>query len=133
MNNVTVAIADDHKYLRIHVAEILADFGYTVVIQAADGKDLIEGISRLKQIPDICIVDINMPVMDGFATTRELKKRWPTVKVLGYSINNERNIIAEMFHCGADRFLNKDADPNKLNETLLELINQNLKYSAINP
>lgn len=122
---INIAIADDHKYLRLHICETLCSYGHIVMLEATNGKELIDGVAALDRLPDICIVDINMPVMDGFTTTREIKKRWPEIKILGYSINNEKSIIAEMYHCGADCFLNKNADPQILNETVYKLIIKN--------
>lgn len=130
MKNIKIAIADDHKYLRVHLAEILSDFGYKIVLLAENGRELIDGIAQSKQLPDICIIDINMPVMDGFAATREVKRRWPALKIIGYSINDEKNIIAEMFRCGADRFLNKDSDPKMLDETIKSLYKSEVKTSS---
>lgn len=123
MKKTNVAIADDHKYVRAIVCDILAKFGYSVVLQAANGEDLLNSIPCLEQLPDICIIDINMPVMDGFTTTREMKKRWPQVKILGYSINHEKAIIQEMIDSGADAFLNKGELPEKLDEMIKSLLN----------
>ncbi|GAB3910518.1 MULTISPECIES: response regulator [Mucilaginibacter] len=123
MKNINVAIADDHKYVRAIVCDILLKYGYSVVLQAANGEDLLNSIPGLEQLPDICIMDINMPVMDGFIATREMKKRWPHVKILGYSINYEKAIIEEMLNSGADAFLNKGELPEKLDEMIKSLLN----------
>jgi len=123
MKRINVAVADDHKYVRAIVCDILAKYGYSVVLQAANGADLLNAISNLEQLPEICIMDINMPVMDGFIATREMKKRWPQVKVLGYSINHEKAIIQEMLNSGADAFLDKGELPEKLHEVIQSLLN----------
>jgi len=133
LKNIKIAVADDHKYLRVHVSEILTSLGYSVILQAANGEELIDGITELKVLPDLCIIDINMPIMDGFRTTREVKKRWPAIKILAYSITTEKRIIDEILHSGADDFINKDIDPKILNLTIKNLFNPKLQKATNNP
>lgn len=133
MNKITIAIADDHKYLRGHISETLTSFGYSVILQAAHGKELIDGIAEVKRKPDLCIIDINMPIMDGFIATREIKKRWPDIKILAYSINDEKSIIDIMLQTGADCFLKKDTDPKILNNTIKNLFKPKMEKGNDDP
>lgn len=122
MRNIKVAIAEDHWVLRASLSDILSKYGYSIVLEAANGEELLSAIPDLKQLPDICIMDINMPIMDGFAATREMKRRWPEVKILGYSVNKEQSIIQEMLNSGADSFLSKGEKPGKLDNALKALL-----------
>ena len=84
---IHIALADDHTILRKGVAEILSKFDdMTVTIEAGNGKELIEKLASAAELPDICIVDINMPEMNGYETAAEIRKHWPDVKILALSM-----------------------------------------------
>jgi len=79
---IKIALADDHALLNDALAKIIGGFdGYTVVLQAANGKDLIEQLQE-DNLPDLVILDINMPVMDGYETARWLNEHYPDIYVL---------------------------------------------------
>lgn len=82
----TVAIADDHDAVRGCLQYILSTWGYTVIIQAANGHELISQMNGLT-LPDICIIDINMPGMNGNEAIRIIREKWPGVKILVYSMD----------------------------------------------
>lgn len=84
---ISVALVDDHKIFRQGLIEVLNHLGYTVTIEASNGKELLDTLSKTS-IPEICILDIHMPVMDGFETTRRLHKKYPQIKILAFSTDN---------------------------------------------
>src|ERR1700743_3073957 len=92
---IKVALADDHTILRKGVAEILSKFDDTdVMMEAANGKELIAKLQAAATLPDVCIVDINMPEMNGYDTAAEIKKHWPDIKILALSMyDTELNVI----------------------------------------
>ena len=118
VSSCTIAIADDHFELREALTGLLTTLGYDVVISAENGKELLEHIEKAEQLPDICIVDVVMPVMDGYETAKELKKRWPAIKVLAFSFRKEKWAGKGMVRKGADVYLQKDAHPQILHATL---------------
>src|ERR1035438_3916432 len=84
---IHVAYAEDYKIVRMGITAFLNTLGgIQVDIEADDGKDLIRQIQKAKEIPDVCLLDINMPGMNGFETIVELKKKWPDIKVLVLTI-----------------------------------------------
>jgi DNA-binding NarL/FixJ family response regulator len=78
-SQIKVAIVDDHALIRKCLQELVSLWGYMVIPQAANSKDfldlLIKGI-----IPDICILDMRMPEMDGYETIKVVKGKWPGIK-----------------------------------------------------
>jgi len=121
MTNIKIAIADDHPELREALTALLTTLGYDVIVTAENGKELLECIERSEQLPDICIVDVVMPVMDGYDTVKELKKRWPSMKVLAFSFRKEKWAGKGMAREGADIYLQKDAHPQILHAELQAL------------
>ncbi len=126
---VEVAIADDHALLRSALAKMINTFtGYAITIEADNGKDLKEKIQK-QGIPDIAILDVNMPVMDGFETTLWLKKNYPQIKILVLSMLSDERTIIKMFRLGAKGYLLKNTDPQELQDALNSLMNKNVYLS----
>ena len=118
---VTIAIVDDHAMLRQAVNLRLSLLGYKVVLEAENGKEFLDKLSLLPTPPAICLLDINMPVMDGFEAAIELKKKWPLIKILFFSMHNSKAFICKAQQLGADGFLSKDASFEELRQTLLKV------------
>ena len=109
----TIAIADDHLHMRQVVRQIIESFGYNIIIEAEDGQKLIDKIIS-GSVPDICVLDMNMPFLNGVQTTRILKERWPSIKIAIFSMSDrmkslqplktisasERSIILKIYSAG---------------------------------
>jgi DNA-binding NarL/FixJ family response regulator len=115
---VTIAIVDDHAMLRQAINLRLSLLGYKVVSEAENGKVFLDDLPKLPAPPDICLLDINMPVMDGFETAIELKKNWPHIKILFFSMHNSNAFVSKANQIGADGFLSKDASLEELKQAL---------------
>jgi len=122
MNNPfpTVAIADDHAIFRQAAVTVLSQFGFPVVLEATDGLDLLSLLSHYTLLPDISVLDIDMPVIDGYETTRLLRRDYPSIKIVAltqfYDSDKERCIL----QAGAKRMLTKGSDPDVWKEAILE-------------
>ena len=110
---VIVGLVDDHVLLRKGLASLLVDNGYPTVIQADNGKQFIEKLDR-GEVPDIVLLDINMPVMDGYATALWLKEHHPQMKVLALSMYDDEHSIIRMLRHGAGGYILKDCEPAEL-------------------
>ncbi|RZL30979.1 MAG: response regulator transcription factor [Pedobacter sp.] len=109
-----IAIVDDHTLFRQGLANLLSEFDeINIVFQATNGVDMQ---TQIKQHPDVQLVlmDINMPVMDGYAATRVIKKEYPDVKVLALSMHEEEKAIIEMLKAGAGGYILKGSTPSDL-------------------
>ena len=115
---VTIAIVDDHAMLRQAINLRLNLLGYKVILEAENGKVFLDDLPKLPASPDICLLDINMPVMDGFETAIELKKNWPHIKILFFSMHNSNAFVSKANQIGADGFLSKDASLEELKQAL---------------
>jgi DNA-binding NarL/FixJ family response regulator len=106
-------IVDDHDLIRAGVKEILTNCpGLDLIEEIDSGKEAIKLISNL--MPEIVLMDINMPAMDGIAATNIIKKKYPDIKVLGFSISNEIYRVRKMIEAGACGFVKKDISSNDL-------------------
>jgi two-component system, NarL family, invasion response regulator UvrY len=124
-----VAIADDHSLLRNALANLINTFeGYTIILEADNGKDLRAKILQ-HIIPDIVLLDVNMPEMDGFETTQWLHTHYPQIKVLALSMLSDERTIIKMFRLGAKGYLLKNTDPAELREALDSVMNKNVYLS----
>jgi CheY-like chemotaxis protein len=101
-----ILIADDHDVLRRGIRTMLeADPGLEVCGEAADGKDALE--KTLAQAPDLVILDINMPIMNGLEVLRQIVLHRPQTKVLVFSVHDSKQIVEEILAAGAHSYLSK--------------------------
>ena len=127
--NIQVAITDDHVLLRTALARLVGSFeGYTVMLEADNGKDLKNKILK-HQVPDIVLLDVNMPEMDGYETTHWLHKNYPFIKILVLSMLSDEKTIIKMFRLGAKGYLLKNTDPAELKKALDSIISKNVYLS----
>ena len=113
-----VALVDDHELLRTGLAAIINSFeGYKVILEANNGKHFIEKVDP-KNSPDIILLDITMPVMDGYDTSGWLKANMPKAKILVLSMLENDTAIIRMLKNGARGYILKDSKPMVFNEAL---------------
>ena len=129
---INIALADDHAILRKGVAEILSKFdNMSVILEAGDGKDLISKLQAAATLPDVCIVDINMPEMNGYDTAAEIKKRWPDIKILALSMYDTELNVIKMLRSGANGYVLKDSDPEELRFAISEVYRHGFYHSEL--
>jgi DNA-binding NarL/FixJ family response regulator len=106
---IKVAIADDHALFRTGVKTSLSiRKDIQMVAEAENGMQLLNLLKHIQ--PDVILLDISMPIMDGFTTLPEIKKLYPDVKVIMLSMHNDHSIITRMMEVGANSYLTKDSD-----------------------
>jgi len=126
-----VALVDDHALLRSGLANLIRGFEhYTVLFEAGNGKDFISQLSP-DQLPDIVLMDIQMPEMDGYETAFWLKQNYPDVKVLALSMYDNDNAIIRMLRNGARGYLLKDIDPSELKSALNAVHTSGFYYTEV--
>lgn len=127
---LTVSFADDHVLLRNGLASLVTKLGYEVLFQASNGSDYIEEVKKGK-VPDLALMDINMPVMDGYETTLWLKRNHPDVKVLALSMYDEEHSVIRMLKNGARGYILKDSEPAELKAALEAIVQKGFYYSEM--
>lgn len=117
---IKVALVDDSSVIRNSIQEIISLWGYDVVLTAIHGKDLLRQLST-GNVPDICITDLNMPVMNGYETIAALKEQWPDIKIIAFSITNTRREEERALEAGAHAFVSKLSSIIELQKVLHDM------------
>jgi two-component system, NarL family, invasion response regulator UvrY len=130
-NNVCikVALADDHVLLRNALAALIDGFGdCRIVLQSGNGKELIAAVEG-GLIPDVAILDLNMPEMDGYETAQWLHRNYPQVHVLMLTMYDSELSLIRLLQAGVKGFLKKDIHPSELKFAILSVIQAGFYYS----
>jgi two-component system response regulator NreC len=109
---VKVVLADDHRMMRDGLRALLERAGVKVVGEAANGREAIAEAKRLH--PEILVIDIAMPELNGIDATRRLTAEMPDVKVIALSMNSDRRYVIAMLEAGAAGYLLKNAASDEL-------------------
>lgn len=126
-----VALVDDHVLLRSGLAGLIRSFGqYDVLFEACGGFDLIRQLQHSRR-PDIVLLDINMPEMDGYETAGWLKLHHPEIKVLALSMYDPESSIVRMLENGAKGYILKDSEPGELRLALESVMAKGFYYSGM--
>jgi two-component system, NarL family, invasion response regulator UvrY len=132
MSHRSVVIVDDHKLFSSALAELVGRFDrYEVLYQVHSGRDLLDRFSSPRNIPDVVLLDINMPGMDGFETAARLREKYEDVKVLAVSMHNDEESVVRMIRAGARGYVLKDAQPEELRIALDTLCERGVYYSEM--
>lgn len=127
---ITVALVDDHALLRNALATLVTNLGYEVLYERSNGKEFIENVDE-SNLPDLVIMDINMPEMNGFETTLWLQKNHPSVNVIALSMYDDENSIIRMIRNGAKGYILKDASPGELKLAIDSVVLKGFYYSDL--
>ncbi len=125
-----IVLVDDHVLLRNGLAELVKSLGHAVLFEADNGKDFMAKFNT-KSLPDIILMDINMPGMDGYETTQWVKMNHPDIKVLALSMYDHEASIIRMLKCGAKGYILKDSEPAELKAAIHSLLNKGFYYSDL--
>jgi len=110
MNKFAIAIVDDSPLIRSYLRILLECTDFELVFEAENGDDCMHKIKNLQQLPHLVIMDIHMPVMNGYQTTVALKAIWPSVKILILSAEDSQESVNRSLALGADYFVSKLAN-----------------------
>lgn len=131
MKATLVALVDDHSLIRNGLANLIDTFdGFKIVFQASNGIDFMNAI-KPNTLPDIVLMDINMPKQDGYETTKWVRDTYPGIKVLALSMYDNEGAIIRMIKNGACGYILKDAEPGDLRRALNEIVQKGYYHSEL--
>lgn len=126
---IKVALVDDHVILRKSLAVLIGMLqGFSVTSESDNGEQFITQVTR-QSLPDIVLMDITMPVMDGVETTKWLKQNYPSVKVIALSMLKNDLVVIRMLKNGARGYLLKDCEPAELKQAMTEVYEKGYYYN----
>jgi two-component system, NarL family, invasion response regulator UvrY len=131
MGKINISIVDDHRLFREGIAELINHFeGYHVLNQFSSGKEFLTSI-QLGTIPDLVVLDIQMPGMDGEEVALWLRKYSPAIKVLSLSMYDDEMNILRMIKAGSRGYVLKSAEPEELKLALDQIVSHNYYHSDL--
>ncbi len=127
---IKIAIADDHSLFRKGLIKLLDEDRYELLFDVENGKLLTERISSMgDNHPDIVIMDIEMPGMNGYETVSWLRNNYPDIKILVVSMVDREEAIVRMLKLGVKGYLSKEMEPEDLHAALQSIIRKNYYYT----
>ncbi len=125
-----IILVDDHSLLRNGLAELVKSQGHEVLFEADNGIEFVEKLDA-GNLPQLVLMDINMPEMDGFEATYWLKNHHPQVHVLALSMYDNEASIIRMLKCGAKGYILKDSEPAELKAAINDILTKGFYYSEL--
>lgn len=127
---IKVAIADDHKIFRDGIKMALSGKEFLKIIwEAEDGKDLIHKM-KIK-LPDVLLMDIRMPEMDGINAISILRKEHEAIKIIVLTMYDDQEMISKMMEMGANAYLTKTTDPEEIYNAILTCMNDDYYFNEL--
>lgn len=124
----SIVIVDDHVLIANAIRSIISDFkDFEVLYECYNGQELVSAFAAGQPVPEIVLLDVSMPLMDGFETALWLKINYPSVLVLALSMQNDENSLIKMVRNGARGYLLKNTSPTEL-EHALQIVIKNAFY-----
>jgi DNA-binding NarL/FixJ family response regulator len=119
---INIGIVDDHNLFRKALSQIIKTFKhFKVIIEAENGLDFLSQMETAPQQPDVCLMDINMPKMNGYETLQHMKRNGRDIKVLAVSMYRNDYSIVRMLRHGASGYLSKNCTPEELRRAILSI------------
>jgi len=127
---ISIALAEDYQLYRKGLRLSINAFKDCAVdMEAENGAQLIEALSVTEKLPDICILDISMPCMDGYETLKHIKSRWPQIKTIMLSMHYNEYAIIKSFRDGANAFLPKEVNDDELQRAILDVYHKGMYHT----
>ena len=121
--STSIVIVDDHILIAKALKSIISNFrGFEVLYECENGKELQTKFENSLKIPDIILLDISMPVMDGFETAKWIKQHYPKILILTLSMQDDEQSLIRMVKNGAKGYLLKNASPTELEKALNAMV-----------
>src|SRR5260221_3961340 len=130
LQHIRLAVVDDHQIFRDAIIKYILnkEKEFSVLLEAENGQNLIEKLNK-DNLPDIAIVDVNMPRMNGFETVEWLKSNHPEIKILILTMYNDEDTISKMFKLGANGYLTKNVTSDELIIAIKSIVRKGFYYS----
>jgi NarL family two-component system response regulator LiaR len=128
-NKINIMIVDDHPLVRHGIKTLIESYDdLHLIAEAENGKEALDLCKKHR--PDIVLMDMVMPILDGAETTRQLLKRWPDIKVIALTSFNEKDLIKKSLKAGAKNYILKNISGEKLVKTIRDVYKGEVNLSS---
>jgi DNA-binding NarL/FixJ family response regulator len=126
---IQLAIADDEALFRKGMMALIQDWpDMHVLLDAQDGEDLLEQLRQAGNLPDVLLLDLNMPRLNGIETAKIIRETYPELKIVVLSTYFSNAFVLKMIELGAAAYLPKNSDPAEMRQTILEVVANGFSY-----
>ena len=130
MNPINVAIAEDHRIFRKGIILSLRPYPHLhFVIEAGNGQELIDQLPG-DALPEVVLMDLRMPGMDGIAATKYIVTHYPHIHIICLTMFEDQQFVKHMMESGASAYLLKNAEPREINTAIMDVIAGGYQKSA---
>jgi len=127
---VSLVVTDDHSLFRNGMARLVSSFDMVEkVSEAANGKELLKLLK--KETFDLILLDLEMPIMDGYETANQVISKYPDVKIIMISMHSSENIIYEMIETGIHSYLIKNSEPDEVYAAITAVMQNDFYYNQL--
>ena len=120
---VRIFIADDHHLMLDGLGSLIESIdGFELMGKFASGREMIDALGRATRMPDLCIVDIEMPGMDGVETVRRIREKYAHMKIMALSMHDEQHFVSKMILAGANGYVLKNVRRNVFIDTINRIL-----------
>lgn len=127
---IRLAIADDHKIFRDGIKMALKSRDYISIIwEAEDGKEMLQKFKTVN--PDVLLMDIRMPEIDGISALQLIRREYEEVKVIVLSMYDDKEMITKVLQYGANAYLTKTTDPNEIYKAIISCMNEEFYFNDV--
>ena len=132
MERIKIAIVDDHKLVSKAIENMISfNPKFEVVMNCFNGEDFLKQLEHKKNMPEVVLMDINMPRKNGIETTAELTQKYPELKVIALTMEDNESTIISMLKAGAKGYLLKDMSPDILFDAINIVHEKGIFYTDI--
>lgn len=127
---IRLAIADDEALFRKGMIALLqSEQDMEIVLEAGDGEELLQLLQHTEKVPDVLLLDLNMPRLTGIEAAKIIRDRYPDLKIVVLSTHFSHAFVLNMIDVGAAAYLPKNTDPAEVRQTILEVLAHGFSYS----
>lgn len=127
---IKVVIADDHKLFRKGIIALLEDFDFIDEIEeASNGAELLKLLGNMQILPDVILLDLRMPVMDGVEAQQKIRILYPEIKIIILTMEDDEQYILHLISEGVNGYLLKNADPDEMEKAILKVVEKGYYFS----
>ena len=129
MEKINIVIADDEQLFRKGIRFLLErEKSFNIIFEAENGQELVNFIEASTELPDVIIMDLKMPELNGVEATKAIHKKFPDIKIIALTSYDGKSFITNMIDVGASSYLLKNTDPKTVIHTIKEVHEKGFYY-----